>query len=300
MHRIEEYNNSFFKYLSDERGYSTNTITAYKKDIREFNEYCAREIIGGYATLTYEDIRTYLGYLYDKKNAKATIARKVASLKSLYYFLNREGYVNTNPVRRVKSPKQNNHLPGFLPEKTITELLDLIPDNSIFNKRDRAILETFYSTGARISELVGSDIHDVNWDTNSLRVFGKGGKERMVLLGEPCRNALAEYITYREEALYTAHITDENALFLNHKFHRLTARGLRMIFYKYINKLSYTRKASPHTMRHSFATHMLNRGCDLRSIQALLGHSSLSTTQMYTHVTTDRLKHVYQEAHPHA
>ncbi len=261
------------------------------------------------------DVRAYLALLRNSGYSKATIARKLAALRSLYKFLLRCGHVATSPVAVIRTPKQDRRLPACLDESQVRSLLEAPaaairsnpqrgPGPSALERmlaaRDRAILETIYSAGLRIGELVGLNAEDLDEFGGTLRVRGKGKKERLGPLGSLAAEAVGEYLRLRGQALLPPRSSSGGAepLFVNKYGTRLTARSVRRMLDKYIRQAGLPGHVTPHTLRHSFATHMLNRGADLRSVQELLGHKSLSTTQIYTHLTTARLKAVYEKAHP--
>lgn len=233
-----------------------------------------------------------------KNYSKRTVARKLASLRSFFKFLYREGHIKTNPITAISTPKLDHKLPVVLDEGQITKLLQAPPEDDVFGLRDRAILETIYSAGIRVSELVGLNISNVDLISEVIKVFGKGSKERMVPIGRPAATALRKYLDKRDDLKVKD--KDKSAVFLGKNGTRLWDRSVRRILDKYITLSAVAEHISPHSLRHSFATHMLDHGADLRSVQELLGHANLSTTQIYTHVTMDRLKAVYDKAHPRA
>ncbi|HRZ67399.1 MAG TPA: tyrosine recombinase XerC, partial [Candidatus Omnitrophota bacterium] len=231
--------------------------------------------------------------------SKVSIARKIASIRSFFKFLFREGIIKNNPASSLSTPKRDKHLPKFLDEKEIVLLLESPGKEDEAGLRDGAILETLYSTGIRVSELVGLNIDTVDQIGGVIKVYGKGKKERIVPIGDRALQAIRDYLKKRR-ASNTKDTHAGKALFFNKNGGRLTDRSIRRIINKYITKTSIQQKISPHTLRHSFATHMLDHGADLRSVQELLGHANLSTTQIYTHITTERLKSAYTKAHPRA
>jgi site-specific recombinase XerD len=224
-----------------------------------------------------------------------SINRRLSALRSFFRFLTRDGYLKNNPILMLQSPKLDKHLPQFMTEEEVIKLIEsALPkdEKDLMSLRDRAILETFYSTGMRISELVGLNVLDLDFIGGIAKVMGKGRKERVVPVGDIASRAIRKYLDKRKG--------NEEAIFLNKSGRRITTRGVRGIVLKYIKKAGIKQGVSPHTLRHSFATHLLNRGADLRTVQELLGHANLSTTQIYTHLTTEKLKNVYDKAHPHA
>jgi site-specific recombinase XerD len=233
--------------------------------------------------------------LKEKNLGNRSVGRHLSSLRSFFKFLTREGLIKANPILILSSPKLDKHLPQFMTEDETAKLIESAfpKDNKDERgRRDRAILETFYSCGIRISELVGLNQQDIDFIGGIIKVFGKGKKERIVPIGEAALSSIRKYLDLRSR--------QSEAVFLNKNGRRITTRGVRDIVDKYIRLAGIRQGVSPHTLRHSFATHLLNRGADLRTVQELLGHANLSTTQIYTHLTTERLKSVYDKAHPHA
>ncbi|MBM3245131.1 MAG: tyrosine recombinase XerC [Candidatus Omnitrophica bacterium] len=289
---MERYIEKFIRYLEIEKNYSKHTVLNYKLDLEDFRSFLASAPI---ENVDYLLLRKYLASLKEKNMGSRSVGRHLSSMRSFFKFLTREGLLKTNPILSVASPKLDKHLPQFLTEEEVTKLIDaVIPKNQTdqLRFRDRAILETFYSTGIRISELVGLDAQDIDFISCVVKVRGKGKKERMVPIGDHAVKAIREYLEKRKK--------ETSAVFLNKNGRRITDRGVRDIVDKYLRLASLREGVSPHTLRHSFATHLLNRGADLRSVQELLGHANLSTTQIYTHLTTERLKSVYDKAHPRA
>jgi len=288
---MERYIEKFIRYLEIEKNYSPHTIVNYKLDLEDFKKF-----LGGtepeLGKIDYLTLRKYLATLKEKNLANRSVNRRLSTLRSFFKFLTREGLVKTNPISSLSSPKQEKHLPLFLTEEEVTKLIDSVMPKDERGFRDRAILETFYSTGIRISELAGLGRDDIDFIGGIVKVMGKGKKERIVPIGDKAISAVRDYLNKRSK--------DIEAIFLNKSGRRITTRGIRNIVGKYIRLAGMKHGVSPHTLRHSFATHLLNRGADLRSVQELLGHANLSTTQIYTHLTTDRLKNVYDKAHPRA
>jgi integrase/recombinase XerC len=249
-------------------------------------------------------IREFLGVLYQKKNRKSSIARKLASLRSFMKYLAGQGVIPTNPAKNVASPKQEKILPDYLTADVVAELLEAPRTGRKFGARDQAILELFYATGIRVSELAGLDMDDLDLEGGYVRVLGKGRKERIVPFGHKAAEAIRAYLGARHELCASDRGSGEtpvgDAVFLNFRGRRLTTRGLARIVDRQVVRLAQRLRVHPHTLRHTFATHMLNAGADLRAIQELLGHESLSTTQKYTHVSTEQLVRVYQSCHPRA
>jgi len=246
-----------------------------------------------------DGIRSFLSFLTEREYSKATSARKLATLRSFYKFCLRRGYIQTNPVVTIRTPKQEKRLPKFLDIGQIQKLLTTPDDSTLLGCRDRAMLETLYSTGVRVSELVALNLSDLDAEGNQLRVRGKGRKERIAPIGPTAIAAIKRYTEMRSSDPRSATF-DQDAMFVNKHGQRLSTRSVRRKLDKYLAMAGLDPSISPHTLRHTFATHMLNNGADLRSVQELLGHQSLSTTQVYTHVTTAQLKRDYDESHPRA
>lgn len=244
-------------------------------------------------------IRGFLAFLSEQNYSKATSARKLATLRSFYKYLVRRGHIETSPVAAIRTPKQEKRLPRFLTGEQIETLLGAPDTNNMLGARDRAILETLYSSGLRVSELVSLNLSDVDFLGEVLHVRGKGKKERLAPVGSSALQALQRYLTFRDADPRKADF-DQQTLFINKHGQRLSTRSVRRKLDKYLLQAGLDPRISPHTLRHSFATHMLNNGADLRVVQELLGHQSLSTTQIYTHLTTNHMKQVYDNAHPQA
>lgn len=287
---MNRYIDKFLSYLDIEKNYSPHTTLNYSIDLNEFLEFVGENI--SVKSITYLHFRRFLAHLRTHNHKPRTLARKLSSLRSFFRFLHREGLIDENPALLVVTPKLDKPLPKFLSEKEMEALVEAPPDDTEAGLRDRAIMETLYSTGIRVSELVGMNEESIDPISNIAKVEGKGKKERLVPIGDKAIEAIHGYLGMRKK--------QARALFLNKRGTRLTDRSVRNIIKKYILKASLIMHVSPHMMRHSFATHMLDHGADLRSVQELLGHSNLSTTQIYTHVTTERLKKVYDQAHPRA
>ena len=243
-------------------------------------------------------LRTYLTVLNEKQYSKATIARKLATLRSFYKFLVKRGKVQANPVSVVRTPKQDKRLPKFLEYEQVKTLLETPPLDSWLGARDRAIMETLYSTGIRVSELVALNMDDIDFLGEVVHIRGKGKKERITPIGTSALQVIQHYMEFRNKRAQSNSNFDSKVLFVNKHGKRLSTRSVRRKMDKYLKMAGLDPSISPHTLRHSFATHMLNNGADLRSVQELLGHQSLSTTQIYTHLTTKKLKEVYDKAHP--
>ncbi len=289
----------FLERLETERNFSVHTLRAYKSDLDQFKRFLIVENVPSPGAVDHMAMRKYLAYLRRQQYSKRAIARKLSSIRSFYRFLCQEGVVETNPAAAVRGPKLEQRLPHFLNTDEVDRLLSAPDTSDLQGLRDRAILELLYSTGLRVSELVGLNIDDVDFFGDVARARGKGKKERLAPIGRPAMNALRAYLEARETAT-DRHRFDRQALFLNRFGKRLTARSVRRILDKYIKQTGLDGKTSPHTLRHSFATHLLDRGADLRSVQELLGHANIVTTQIYTHLTAERLREIYDKAHPRA
>lgn len=291
---------SFLRHLDRDKNYSAHTRLNYRIDLKDFFEFLAQDATAPERADRLK-MRSYLAHAASKGYAKRTLARKLATLRSFYRYFVREGRMAKNPMSAIRSPKLEKKLPHFLTETDVDRLL-AFPAEDLSGCRDRALLETLYSTGCRVSELVALDEKDVDPIGAVIRVLGKGRKERLCPMGSRALSAVREYLERRTREGALA--GKRGPLFLNHSPHargsRLTARSVRRILSKRMNEMSLSAKISPHALRHSFATHLLNRGADLRSVQELLGHSSISTTAIYTHVSTERLRQVYAKAHPRA
>ncbi len=293
--------NEFIDTLNAEKGYSPHTCRAYRIDISEFIGFTAGEgilkksdaekrFLERLASIDKHSIRTYLAYLVKNKKSKRTIARKLSSLKAFFNYLVKSNLLTANPADMIPFPKLEKTIPRFLSIDDVFRLLDSIKSDTWFDKRNLAMFETFYSTGMRVSEIEGMDMDDIDFQNQMIRVLGKGSRERMVPVGKRALNAIKEYRMSLKDY--------QIPVFVNKAFSRLGSRSIRRILDQIVNACGLNVPVSPHTLRHSFATHMLDSGADLRGIQEILGHQSLSTTQVYTHVSMDRLMQVYDKAHP--
>ncbi len=289
----------FLESLKYDRNYSVETLRAYASDLNQFDAFLRLESPDGNGELRVDHLalRKYLATLKAHGYTKSTIARKLACLRSFFNFTMRRGLIDHNPAKLLRTPRQERRLPDFLDETEVAALLHAPHPTSLAGRRDRAILEMLYSTGMRVSELAALTRRDVDLPAGIVRVFGKGGKERLAPLGSYAISAIEGYWTGIDDGRA---IGDGIPAFANKLRGRLSVRGVRRIVEKYARTAGIAKTVSPHTLRHSFATHMLNRGADLRSVQELLGHAHIATTQIYTHVTTARLAEVYRRAHPRA
>jgi tyrosine recombinase XerC len=293
----------FLKYLEAQRGASYHTIRSYRTDLKQFVEILRDEQdITDVRYVGRDAIRDFLGFLTRHGQQRRSIARKLSTLKSFFKFLKKHHIIETNPTEGMKSPKLDLKLPSFLTRRAIEELMDLPYKEDFFGLRDKAIMEMLYGTGMRASELIGLNLSDIDMLEEVIKVRGKGGKERILPLPEKAKIALKEYLELRKPSLARGYLLsyDDGPLLLSKLKTRLTRRSLVRIVKKYISKVAELSQMSPHTLRHTFATHLLDKGCDLRTVQELLGHASISTTQIYTHITPERLKKIYTQAHPRA
>jgi integrase/recombinase XerC len=303
---MEDAIRAFVKFLDVEQGASRETIRAYRSDLHQFLSFM-KSGSPGKASLTAADqidgltIRGYLAWLDKKKEKKSSLARKLATLRSFYRFLGREGRTKINPAEEVRTPKQLQHLPRVLTKDDAAALMELPEGESITALRDRAILETLYSTGARVSELVGINLEDMNTTDGVVRLRGKGRKERIVPIGAVAVEAIKEYLAFVDRLPTIPQVSAEAVapVFCNLRGGRLTSRSVERIVAAYSSRLAGGR-ISPHALRHSFATHLLDEGADLRAIQEMLGHATIDTTQKYTHLAMDHLLKIYDDAHPRA
>ena len=300
---MEAYRTGYLTYLQAERNASQHTLLSYTRDLDQFLNFWASEGVPRAEQrpedVNYLLVRRYLASLQREGYSKRSVARKLSAVRSFFRFLCKTDVLEVNPALQVSTPKQEKKIPEFLYEGEVLELLMCPNSRTPRGVRDRAILETLYATGIRVSELVGLNLTDVDYSLGQVRVFGKGRRERIVPIGSEAISALGTYLEHaRPKLLAAAPERAERALFLNQRGLRLTDRGVRYLMERYVQKTAIQRQCSPHTIRHSFATHLLNRGADLRAVQELLGHINLSTTQIYTHVTKERLKQVYERAHP--
>jgi integrase/recombinase XerC len=289
----QEIANSFGRYLIAERNYSENTLRAYNRDVLDFASFVQAKKLDFTKVSKYE-VRDFLKRLNGKKLSKASIARKFASLRTLYFFLTQNKMIEKDPVVVMTSPKKDKKIPSFLTENEMRKIFDM-PD---MNLRDKVMFEILYSCGIRIEELASLKFQDVNFFSNTISVFGKGRKYRTVPIGDTCLAIIRKYM--EEKKKLNAPAGEKDFVFTNSQGNKLNQRMIRRALHKLFVKACINKKASPHTIRHSFATHLLENGCDLRSVQEMLGHKNLSTTQIYTHITIENLRKIYEETHPRA
>jgi integrase/recombinase XerC len=293
----------FLDYLTYERNVSPNTITAYRDDLESFTAFLCNDYFTmgrdqlDLARVDHLTVRSYLAHLSRRKLARASMARHLSALRSFFKYLVREGVVEANPARTVATPKKEKHLPMVMQPSDVALLIEQPDRSGPLGTRDAAFLELLYASGLRIGELVGVNIDDLELRARLVKVRGKGSKERIVPFGTKAEAALRAWLAARTELVHDA---DEQAVFVNYRGKRIGIRSVRRLFDRYLKQAALRAGISPHTMRHSFATHLLNAGADLRGIQELLGHASLSTTQKYTHLNDWQLIAVYKKAHPRA
>jgi len=301
---VKEIIDNFLNYLRVEKGFSQNTIVAYHNDLNQLASFIEKEATkrGSIPPWTGFDRQAMLSYLLDLRQrnyAATTVARKVAAAKSFFSFMVAEGIIKASPIQEVRSPKIGKSLPKPISISQVRLLLEQTSKLSTTEaKRDRAMLELLYASGMRVSELVSLNLDDVDLEGGYIRCFGKGNKERVIPIYEQAALVVKEYIEGARSQL--THNSDEKALFLNVRGERLTRQGLWQILKGYAKSSGLEVAITPHTLRHSFATHMLNGGADLRSVQELLGHANISTTQVYTHLTTEHIRRTYEQSHPRA
>ncbi len=292
---------AFLNYLRIERNASDLTVKSYADDLAHISEFFQEQTgsLPEPRQIEVAILRSYVSYLHECGYARTTVARRLACLRSFFRYCNREGICETNPAKPLRTPRAGRKLPHFLTTDQVGALLIAPPANLPAGLRDRAILETMYSAGLRVSELVGLSVSDWDRSAGILRVMGKGRKERLAPVGSYATKALDHWMTVREPDP-KAPEKQRAAIFLNRFGRRLTTRSIGRMLETHIQTAGLTQQTTPHTLRHSFATHLLDGGADLRSVQELLGHKSLTTTQIYTHVSTRRLRETYEKAHPHA
>ena len=292
---------NFILYLKVEKNSSLHTVNCYQRDILDFLQFVEEKDVekNDLSQIDRIIVRNYLASLTQKGYSRATIMRKIASLRSFFRFLLREGFVSANPCVDIRTPKLEKRLPTFLDILEIAGLLDQPDCTNLLGIRDKVILEILYATGVRVAELAGICFRDIDIRERVILVTGKGSKERVVLIGKSAIEALEKYLSESRPFLVKKkNVEPADNLFVNARGGPLTDRSVRRIVAKYVEIMALAKKVSPHTIRHSFATHLLNNGADLRTVQELLGHVNLSTTQLYTHITTDRLQSIYKSAHP--
>jgi integrase/recombinase XerD len=300
---MQEQVTTFLEYLEVEQGYSQNTVSAYRNDLGQFLGYLQRLDLArrprGWGNVTRDHIVSYMLEMKEREYASSTVARKVAAVKSFFNFLVEQGHLKKNPANELDSPKVEKHLPSAIPPEDVNRLLAAPQGESPTAYRDRALLESLYATGLRVSELVSLDVSDVDVNVGTVRCIGKGAKERVLPVYDQALQVIDDYITKGRPGFLKGN-SEEQALFLNRRGKRLTRQGLWLIIKRYVDQMDIQTRVTPHTLRHSFATHMLRGGAGLREVQQMLGHANISTTQVYTQVSNEHLREVYDESHPRA
>ena len=306
---IDELLSQFLEHLRYERNVSEHTLRNYQSDLEQFRDYLApadpqtgKRNEPTVQQIDHLTIREWLSTLHTDKKKKTSIARKLAALRTFFQFLVREGIVEMNPAKLVSTPRLEKKLPKHLSVEDAIRFIETPDTETDLGRRDRAMLELLYATGVRVSELTKLNVHDIDFTNKLIRVSGKRRKERIVPFGDPSHDALKNYLSVRDQFLIHAPVSlrEPEALFLNYQGTRITTRSVGRMVEKYIHLCAGMHDLSPHALRHSFATHLLDSGADLRDIQELLGHARLSTTQIYTHVSMEKLIEVYDKAHPKA
>ncbi len=301
---VDHFIHEYLHHLQEGRNYSPHTISSYEDDLRQFSLFLGRHFADSPFTLRSIDhitVRLFLGDLLEQQFSKRSIARKLACVRSFFRYLHKKKVVDNNPAGNIASPKLDKRLPQFLDETTVRRLMEQPDCTTTEGLRDTAILELFYSTGIRLSELIDLNLSDIDQGNGTIKVTGKGSKQRIVPFGRQARESMQRYLAIRKRLIGNrAHREQSNTVFVTQRGKRMSPKGINLLVNKYIGNVSEIAKKSPHVLRHTFATHLLNRGADLRAVKELLGHESLSTTQIYTHVSVDRLKKIYAQAHPKA
>lgn len=289
----------FIKHIKYQRVYSDKTVLAYQKDLLQFESFLLEQFNQGRIIWKYVNknlIRQFLALLNSSGLQRRSIARKIAALKSFFRFINQNGNIETNPMLTIKTPKYDKKLPEFVPIQYIDEIMELPDSNTFEGIRDRAILELFYGTGVRLSELINLIVSNVMFGDKLIRVIGKGEKERVIPIG---KSAVVQIKNYMDKRINYA-LPEENHLFVLKSGKKMYPMAIQRIVSKYLQKIAEIKNKSPHVLRHTFATHLMNQGADIRAVKDLLGHVNLSTTQVYTHLSIDHLKDIYARAHPGA
>lgn len=289
------YMGQFLEYLKYEKNYSLLTINGYKEDLIFLNDYFNKENIN-FLEVEYQDIRLLYNFLEDKHYSKNTIARHISSIRSFYKYLSFNKIINNNPFNMAHLPKKDKMLPKFLYYNELMEMFDSINLDNFYGKRNRCILEVLYATGVRVSELVNIKLSDIDFDNGTIKVIGKGNKERIVYFLDYPKKYMLDYIENGRNVMLNNKPCEY--LFINKLGNKLTTRGVELIIKDIISKTSIKSNVTPHTIRHTFATHLLNEGCDIMSVKELLGHESLKATQVYTHITNEELRNIYLNCHP--
>lgn len=294
---MERIINMFLNYLEVEKNYSRYTVLNYERDLNDFLKFLKKETINSFDDVDYKLLRFYLNEMFNKKYSSKTISRNLSSLRTFFKFLLKEELIRTNPMILISNPKEEKKLPTYLNYKELDDILELPDQTTVIGIRDACILELLYSTGIRVGELVNIKVSDIDFNQSRIKILGKGNKERYVLFGKRCRDLLNTYLDNGRPNLLKQ---KTDYLFLNKRGTGVSVRTAEMIIAEIVRKSSIKFNVSPHTLRHTFATHMLDNGADLNSVSELLGHSNLNTTAIYTHVSNERLKQIYLNCHPRA
>lgn len=284
-----KYIDNFINYIKNIRNYSENTIINYNNDLEEYSKYLESKKLN-ILSITYKEVKEYLSYLYDKNYSKSSLSRKISTLRSFYKYLYNESLIDKNPYLFVSLPKKEKKLPRYINYEDLDLILNVPDLETNYGLRDRLILELLYGTGIRVSELCNIKIKDIDFNKKTINIIGKGDKERVVLYGEYCLEILNKYMKIRN--------SDNEYLILSNNNNKINVTTVQKILKEILKKASIKKNITPHVFRHTFATHLLNEGCDILTVKELLGHSSLDTTQIYTHVSNERLRSVYLDTHP--
>ncbi|WP_017185483.1 tyrosine recombinase XerC [Alkalibacillus haloalkaliphilus] len=290
----------FRQFLIVERNASPHTVNQYVADLQQFNQFLSREVISHFNAVNYSDIRLYLTELYNSGLSRVSASRKLSSLRTFYYYLEKENIVEHNPIEYVSMPKRDKKIPQFFYAEELERLFNVEDCSQPLGQRNQALIEILYATGIRVSELVQIKLKDFDYTLGTILVHGKGNKERYVPFGAYAQTAVKEYIEDGRKELISKSKQEVDQLFINFRGTPLTDEGVRYILNDMMKRAALTSSIHPHKLRHTFATHLLNEGADMRSVQEMLGHESLSSTQIYTHVTKDYLQNIYNNAHPRA
>ncbi|GEN44908.1 tyrosine recombinase XerC [Alkalibacillus haloalkaliphilus] len=292
--------NQFRQFLIVERNASPHTVNQYVADLQQFNLFLSKEVISHFNAVTHSDIRLYLTELYNAGLSRVSASRKLSSLRTFYYYLEKESIVEHNPIEYVSMPKRDKKIPQFFYAEELERLFNVEDCSQPLGQRNQALIEILYATGIRVSELVQIKLTDIDYTLSTILVHGKGNKERYVPFGAYAQTAVKEYIEDGRKELISKSKEEIDQLFVNFRGTPLTDEGVRYILNDMMKRAALTSSIHPHKLRHTFATHLLNEGADMRSVQEMLGHESLSSTQIYTHVTKDYLQNIYKNAHPRA
>ncbi|TDL97843.1 site-specific tyrosine recombinase XerD [Macrococcus brunensis] len=295
---MEDIVEEFLHFIAIEKGLSDNTIAAYRRDLTGYMQFLNKEKIGHLDNVDRVTIGLYLGELKEQNKSQKTIARQTASIRGFHQFALREKYAVKDPSVMVEPPKVAQHLPDVLSIQEVDQFLKSPDTSKLFGKRDQAMLELLYATGMRVSELINLNVNDINLIMGYVRVFGKGNKERIIPLGTTSMEVLGHYLEHTRPRMLKKEMTD--SLFLNFHGRRMTRQGFWKIIRQLKEDAGIKKKLTPHTLRHSFATHLLENGADLRAVQEMLGHADISTTQLYTHISKKQIRDVYKKTHPRA